>query len=195
LSITPDYLKQVGLLSEVPKNDKEVINLQMKRALEKIAFVPFARLIDQWRWDVFAGKVAPKDYNSAWWALRLKYQGVSRPVPGTDEDFDPGAKYHIPSNTSYMRYFFALILQYQFHRSLCQAAGFQGPLHECSIYGNKTAGAKLKAMLELGATKPWPEALFAMTGQRQMDASAVAEYYQPLKRWLEEQNRGQKCGW
>ncbi|HSP78401.1 MAG TPA: M2 family metallopeptidase, partial [Myxococcaceae bacterium] len=176
LSITPSYLKQVGLLQELPKGEKGLINLQMKDAMEKVAFLPFGLLIDQWRWDVFSGKVSPADYNQSWWALREKYQGIRAPVERTEQDFDPGAKYHIPSNVPYTRYFLARILQFQFHKALCEAAGHQGPLHECSIYGNKAAGQKLQAMLELGSSKPWPEALEALTGQRQMDATPMLEY-------------------
>jgi peptidyl-dipeptidase A len=195
LSITPGYLQQLGLLQNVQKNEKNLINLQMKDALEKVAFLPFGLLIDQWRWDVFSGKVKPADYNKAWWALRQKYQGVAAPVARTEADFDPGAKYHIPANVPYTRYFLARILQFQFHKSLCDAAGFKGPLHECSVYGNKEAGKRLQAMLELGASKPWPEAMHAMTGTRQMDATPMLEYFAPLRRWLQEQNKGQKCGW
>ncbi len=196
LSITPKYLKDLGLIETLPKDDKGVINVQMKDALEKIAFLPFGRMIDQWRWDVFSGKVPPSKYNEHWWALRLKYQGIA-PAKGPrgEEFFDPGAKYHIPANVPYMRYFLARILQFQFHRAMCQAAGHQGPLHTCSVYGNKAAGAKLKAMLELGASKPWPDALEVMTGQRQMDASALVDYFAPLQAWLTEQNKGQSCGW
>jgi peptidyl-dipeptidase A len=195
LSITPGYLKQLNLIKEVPTDEKGLINVQMKSALEKIAFLPFGKLIDQWRWDVFSGKTKPADYNKAWWELRRKYQGVEAPVARSEADFDPGAKYHIPANVPYTRYFMARILQFQFHRALCQAAGWKGPLHQCSIYGNKAAGEKLKAMLALGASKPWPEALYAMTGSRQMDASAILEYFAPLQKWLKEQNKNQQCGW
>jgi peptidyl-dipeptidase A len=196
LSITPEYLKRLGLLDQLPKDDKGLINVQMKDALEKVAFLPFGRMIDQWRWDVFSGKVKPSQYNQHWWALRQKYQGVAAPAGARGEDFfDPGAKYHIPANVPYMRYFLARILQFQFHRAMCQAAGHSGPLHTCSIYGNKAAGAKLKAMLELGASKPWPDALETLTGQRQMDATALLDYFAPLKTWLEQQNKGQQCGW
>jgi peptidyl-dipeptidase A len=195
LSITPAYLKQMGLLKELPKGDKGLINLQMKDAMEKVAFLPFGLLVDQWRWDVLSGRVKPEDYNKAWWELREKYQGVRAPVERTEQDFDPGAKYHVPANVPYTRYFLARILQFQFHRALCQAAGFKGPLHECSIYGNKDAGKRLQAMLEMGASKPWPDALQALTGQREMDASAMLEYFAPLRTWLQEQNKGQKCGW
>ncbi len=182
LSITPGYLQAGRACSKsVPKNEKNLINLQMKDALEKVAFLPFGLLIDQWRWDVFAGKTAPADYNKAWWALREKYQGVAAPVARTEQDFDPGAKYHVPANVPYTRYFLARILQFQFHKALCEAAGYKGPLHECSVYGNKEAGKRLQAMLELGASKPWPEALFAMTGQRQMDATPLIEYFSPLR--------------
>jgi peptidyl-dipeptidase A len=196
LSITPEYLKQLGLLKAVPpKNEKNLINLQMKDALEKVAFLPFGLLVDQWRWDVFAGKVQPADYNKAWWALRQKYQGVSAPTPRSEQDFDPGAKYHVPGNTPYTRYFLARILQFQFHKAMCEASGHQGPLHTCSIYGNKAAGERLRAMLALGASKPWPEALHALTGTRQMDAGALLEYFAPLRTYLQAQNKGQTCGW
>jgi peptidyl-dipeptidase A len=195
LSITPGYYKQLGLLTAVPKTDRGLINQQMKSALDKVAFLPFGKMIDQWRWDVFAGKVTPANYNAAWWQLRRSYQGVDSPNPRSEEDFDPGAKYHIPANVPYTRYFLARILQFQFHRGLCQAAGHHGPLHECSIYGNREAGKRLWAMLRLGASKPWPEALEVLTGQRQLDASALLEYYQPLQTWLKRQNASEKCGW
>jgi peptidyl-dipeptidase A len=195
LSITPEYLKRLGLIDKIPEGDKGLIDLQMKRALEKIAFMPFGRMIDQWRWDVFAGKTPPAEYNKHWWELRLKYQGIAPPTARSEDFFDPGAKYHIAANVPYMRYFLALILQFQFHRALCKAAGYNGPLHACSIYGNKAAGDKLTAMLAMGASKPWPEALKALSGETQMDATAVIDYFQPLMKWLETQNQGKKCGW
>ncbi|MFO0631516.1 MAG: M2 family metallopeptidase [Nannocystaceae bacterium] len=195
LSITPAYLKKIGLLSQVSDNDKGVINKQMQDALGKIAFLPFGKLIDQWRWDVFAGKVTPEQYNAAWWDLKLKYQGVAPVSPRGEDYFDPGAKYHIPGNTPYARYFLAHILQFQFHKAMCELAGHTGPLHECSIYDSKAAGAKLKAMLELGASKPWPDALEVLTGTREMDAAALTEYFAPLAKYLEEQNQGRTCGW
>lgn len=195
LSITPGYLKRVGLLDRVPSDEKGTINVQMKMALSKIAFLPFGKMIDQWRWDVFSGKVGPDRYNAHWWKLREQYQGVKAPVARSEKDFDPGAKFHIPANVPYTRYFLAHILQFQFHKALCDAAGFEGPLYECSIYGSKEAGRKLRAMLAMGASRPWPDALEALTGTRQMDASALLEYFQPLRTWLQKQNEGQRCGW
>jgi peptidyl-dipeptidase A len=195
LSITPTYLKRLGLINEVPKDDKGLINVQMKDALEKVAFLPFGKLIDEWRWGVYSGRIPPAKYNSAWWELRRKYQGVAPAKPRTEQDFDPGAKYHIPANVPYTRYFLARLLQFQFHRALCRAAGQKVPLHQCSIYGNKEAGKRLQAMLALGASKPWPEALYALTGERQIEASALLDYFAPLRTWLKEKNRGEKCGW
>lgn len=195
LSVTPAYLHSIGLVSAVKPSQEAVINQQMKMALDKVAFLPFGKLIDEWRWAVFDGRVKPADYNKAWWELRRKYQGVSAPVERTEEDFDPGAKYHIPGNTSYTRYFLSFILQFQFHKALCEAAGFKGPLHECSIFNNKEAGAKYAAMLKLGASQPWQDTLEKLTGTRQMDASAILEYFKPLEGWLDEQNKGQTCGW
>lgn len=194
LSITPEYLKTLGLIDKVPPTDAD-IPLLLHTAMDKIAFLPFGLLIDKWRWEVFSGQVKPADYNKAWWELREKYQGVAPPVARTEDDFDPGAKYHIPGNTPYMRYFLARVYQFQFYRAMCRASGYQGPLNRCSFFNSKEAGAKLNAMLELGQSKPWPEALKAMTGEDKADASAMIEYFQPLLTWLKEQNRGEKVGW
>jgi peptidyl-dipeptidase A len=195
LSITPQHLQKIGLVSGVKDDEKALINAQMKRALEKIAFLPFGKLIDQWRWKVFSGEIKPEDYEKGWWQLREQYQGIAPPVTRTEEDFDPGAKYHVPGNTPYTRYFLSFIIQFQFHKALCDAAGFKGPLYACDIYGNKAAGAKFRDMLKLGASKPWPEALEKLTGGRQMDASAITEYFAPLLAYLKTQNEGQSCGW
>jgi peptidyl-dipeptidase A len=195
LSMTPAYLAQIGLVSEAGTSREAVINQQMKMALEKIAFLPFGKLIDEWRWKVFSGEVTPENYNASWWALREQYQGVAAPVARTEADFDPGAKYHVPGNVSYTRYFLSFIIQFQFHKALCEAAGFKGPLSECSMYGNEVAGRKFGAMLATGASAPWQDALFELTGTREMDASAILDYFAPLQTWLKEQNKGQKCGW
>lgn len=196
LSITPNYLKQIGLLDEVPDASKD-IGLLLKQALDKVAFLPFGLMIDQWRWKVFSGEITPEQYNQAWWELREKYQGVKAPIARSEADFDPGAKYHVPGNVPYTRYFLAHILQFQFHKSLCEIAGDTGPVHRCSIYGNKEAGAKLNTMLEMGQSKPWPEALAAVTGTKEMDANAVLDYFAPLQTWLDEQNQtaNRQCGW
>jgi peptidyl-dipeptidase A len=194
LSVTSEYLKEVGLLETVPPESADIGYL-LKQAMDKIAFLPFGLLIDKWRWEVFSGEVTPAQYNKAWWDLKAKYQGVAPPVERSEADFDPGAKYHIASNTPYVRYFMARILQFQFHRALCQAAGIQGPLHRCSIYKNKAAGERLNKMLSMGKSKPWPDALEAISGQRQMDATAILDYFAPLKKWLDEQNQGEKPGW
>jgi peptidyl-dipeptidase A len=194
LSITPEYLKQLGLIQQVPDPSKD-LGLLMRLALDKVAFLPFGLLIDQWRWKVFSGEYGPDEYNKGWWELRQKYQGVMAPVPRSEKDFDPGAKYHVPGNTPYTRYFLADILQFQLHRGLCQAAGNKGPLNRCSIYGNAEAGKRLRTMLAMGQSRPWPEALKVVTGQDKMDASAIVDYFAPLKTWLDQQNKGQKCGW
>jgi peptidyl-dipeptidase A len=194
LSVTPEYLVKIGLLDRAPDASRD-IGLLMSKALEKIAFLPFGLLIDQWRWNVFAGTIAPADYNKAWWDLRLKYQGVQPPSSRGEQFFDPGAKYHVPANYSYTRYFLAAILQFQFHRELSKIAGCTTPLHRCSIYGNAEAGRRLNAMLQMGQSKPWPDALEALTGSRQMDASAILDYFAPLKTWLDEQIKGQPIGW
>ncbi|HTE39409.1 MAG TPA: M2 family metallopeptidase, partial [Steroidobacteraceae bacterium] len=195
LSMTPAYLHQVGLAGPAKVSKEATINSQMKVALDKIAFLPFGKMIDEWRWKVFAGEIQPADYNASWWKIREQYQGIVPPVARGEENFDPGAKYHIPANVPYTRYFLAFILQFQFHKALCETAGFKGPLHECSIYGNKEAGKKFEAMLAHGAGQPWQDTLAELTGKREMDAGAIIEYFDPLMGWLKEQNKGQQCGW
>ena len=196
LSITPEYLVKLGLLDKAPDASGD-IGLLLSKALEKVSFLPFGLMIDKWRWQVFSGEIPPAKYNQTWWAMRLKYQGVAPPVTRSEADFDPGAKYHVAANVPYMRYFLADILQFQFHRALAQAAGCRAgtPLHRCSIYGNAEAGKRLHAMLAMGKSEPWPDALEAVTGQRQMDATAILDYFAPLKTWLDEQNRGKPVGW
>jgi peptidyl-dipeptidase A len=191
LSVTPPYLKQLGLINTLPDASADT-GFLLQRALDKVAFLPFGYLVDQWRWKVFSGEIGPNDYNKAWWELREKYQGVAPPEPRSEKDFDAGAKYHVPANVPYSRYFLAAILQFQFHRALCREAGFTGPLHQCSIYGNKKAGERLQQMLAMGSSKPWPEALKAMTGEDKMDATAIIDYFAPLKTWLDAEN--QKAG-
>jgi peptidyl-dipeptidase A len=194
LSVTPAYLVKMGLISKEPPASAD-IPLLLRDALDKIAFLPFGLLMDKWRWGVFSGQIAPGDYNKAWWQLRTQYQGIAPEGTRGEESFDPGAKYHIPANVPYARYFLARILQFQFHRALCETSGYKGPLNRCSIYDNKEAGARLAKTLEMGASRPWPDALEALTGQRQMDATAIVDYFQPLVVWLNEQNEGKQCGW
>ncbi|HEY4012263.1 MAG TPA: M2 family metallopeptidase [Polyangiaceae bacterium] len=199
LSVTPEYLKSIGLLETVPTGDHARINEELKMALDKIAFLPFGLLIDKWRWDVFSGKIAPADYNGSWWRLKREYQGVAPSVPRGSDDFDPGAKFHVASSTPYVRYFLARIYQFQFHKALCDAAGYKGPLDRCSIHDNKAAGAKLMAMLSLGASRPWPDALEAVGAGRKADAGPMLEYFAPLMQWLAHENAQREkagvCGW
>jgi peptidyl-dipeptidase A len=194
LSVTPEYLVKIGLLSRAPDASSDTAQL-LARALDKVSFLPFGLLIDKWRWQVFAGEVRPADYNKAWWDLRLKYQGIAPPSARGEELFDPGAKYHVPDNTPYARYFIADILQFQFHRALAKAAGCTTPLHRCSVYESRAAGDRLNAMLAMGQSRAWPDALEALTGGREMDASAIIDYFAPLRDWLTEQLKGQTVGW
>jgi peptidyl-dipeptidase A len=195
LSVTPEYLAKIGLIPAVKPSHEALINQQMKMALDKIAFLPFGRLIDLWRWKVFSGEITPENYNASWWELRQRYQGIVPPVPRTEADFDPAAKFHIPDNTPYTRYFLSFILQFQFHKALCAAAGNKAPLYECSNFGSKAAGDKFQAMLAQGAAAPWQDTLEKLTGSRDIDAGAITEYFQPLMQWLNETNKGQQCGW
>jgi peptidyl-dipeptidase A len=194
LSVTPSYLVQVKLIDKEP-DAADDIGLLLQQAMDKIAFLPFGLLVDQYRWKLFSGEIAPAQANAGWWELREKYQGIAPPVERSEADFDPGAKYHIPANVSYTRYFLARILQFQFHKSLSEIAGVKGPVHRRSIYGSKKAGERLDAMLAMGASQPWPDALEALTGERQMDARAILDYFAPLQKWLDKQNAGQPVGW
>jgi peptidyl-dipeptidase A len=196
LSITPEYLVQIDMLdqAQVPSADKD-IGLLLRQAMDKVAFLPFGLLLDRYRWSMFDGSISESTINTGWNDLRREYQGIVPPVERPADGFDAGAKYHIPGNVSYTRYFLARLLQFQFYKAACDTAGWEGPLHRCSFYGNKDVGAKLDAMLELGASKPWPDALEAFTGERQMNGTAMVEYFAPLMTWLEEQNKGEEAGW
>ncbi len=195
LAMTPKYLESQGLVEGVSMDERAIINNQMKMALNKVAFLPFGKLIDQWRWKVFAGEVPPERYNAAWWELREQYQGVAAPVARSEADFDPGAKYHIPGNTPYTRYFLARILQFQFYKALCDAAGHEGPLNQCSFFGSEEAGKRFHAMMEKGASQPWQDTLAELTGSREMSGEPLLEYFAPLKKYLDEKNQGKQCGW
>jgi len=195
LAMTPQYLESIDLVDAQQQSEEAVINAQMRMALSKVAFLPFGLMIDRWRWGVFDGSITPDQYNKAWWDLKAQYQGVAPVDARGEEFFDPGAKYHVPGNTPYTRYFLAHVLQFQFYKSLCDAAGYEGPLHECSFYGNKEAGERLQAMLSRGAGQPWQRTLQELTGGEGMDAGAVLEYFAPLQDWLKQQNEGQTCGW
>ena len=195
LGMTPKYLESVGLVNAQDQSKEALINAQMRMALAKVSFMPFGLMIDRWRWGVFDGSIKPDGYNKAWWDLKAKYQGVAPVAPRGEEFFDAGAKYHVPGNTPYTRYFLSHILQFQFYKSLCDAAGHKGPLYECSYYGNQEAGKKYWAMLGKGASQPWQKTMKELTGGEKMDGSAVLEYFAPLHTWLKEQNEGQSCGW
>ena len=196
LSITPEYLVQIDMLDEadVPSADKD-IGLLLRQAMDKVAFLPFGLMVDRYRWGLFDGSIPADQLNKGWNDLRLEYQGIVPPVERDESGFDAGAKYHIPGNVPYTRYFLARILQFQFFKAACDQAGWEGPLHRCSFYGNEEVGKNLNAMLEMGASKPWPDALEAFTGERQMSGAAMAEYFAPLKAWLDEQNAGMAEGW
>jgi peptidyl-dipeptidase A len=196
LSITPEYLVQIGLLdvAKVPDASRDT-GLLLRQALEKLPGLAWTVLVDKWRWGVFDGSIPQSEWNKAWNDLRLQYMGVVSPVERSEDDFDPGAKFHIPGNVPYARYFLARLLQFQFYQSACEIAGWQGPLHRCSFYGNREVGEKLNAMLAMGRSRPWPEALEVFTGSREMNGAAVVAYFAPLMSWLQEQNAGQQCGW
>ena len=195
LAMTPSYLQSIGLVDGQAQSEQALINAQMRMALAKVAFLPFGLMIDRWRWGVFDGSITPDHYNQAWWELKAKYQGVA-PASARGEDFfDAGAKYHVPGNTPYTRYFLSHILQFQFYKSLCEAAGHTGPLYECSFHGNAEAGRKFQTMLAHGASQPWQATLKELTGSEQIDGGAVLEYFAPLQEWLKQQNAGKQCGW
>ena len=195
LAMTPKYLESIGLVDGQAQSQQALINAQMRMALAKVAFLPFGVMIDRWRWGVFDGSITPDHYNQAWWELKAKYQGVAPATPRGEEFFDPGAKYHVPGNTPYTRYFLSHILQFQFYKSLCEAAGQTGPLYDCTFYGDPEAGRKFWTMLQHGSSQPWQATLKELTGSEQIDGGAVLEYFAPLQEWLKQQNAGKQCGW
>ena len=197
LSITPDYLTQIDFITEeeasVAKEDP--IGLLMKQALDGVVGVPWALMLDKWRSGVFNGQIDETNLNSSWWKLREYYQGISTSTERSEDYFDPGAKYHIPGNTPYTRYYLARIMQYQFHEALCNEIQFDGLLHECSIYGSEKAGDKIISTMAMGESLPWQDAFENLTNSRQLSGKSILNYYAPLKDWLDEQNKNRTCGW
>jgi len=197
LSITPDYLTQIDFITEeqasVAKEDQ--IGLLMKQALDGVVVVPWALMLDKWRSGVFNGEIDETNLNSSWWKLREYYQGINTSTERSEDYFDPGAKYHIPGNTPYTRYYLARIMQYQFHEALCNEIEFDGLLHECSIYGSEKAGDKIISTMAMGESLPWQDAFENLTGSRKLSGKSILNYYAPLKDWLDEQNKNRTCGW
>ncbi|KAH9396896.1 hypothetical protein TYRP_003196 [Tyrophagus putrescentiae] len=202
---TPQHLVKVDLLEPIPPADVEKINLnyQMKMALDKVAFLPFAYVMDKWRWDVF-GEVATTEtaMNRRWWEYRLQYQGLSPPVADrkrNERDFDPGAKYHIPAGVEYVRYFASHVLQFQFYERMCKTvAGItEQNLYTCDFDGNKEAGAALMAMLAQGSSRSWPDILESFIGSRTMSLGSLNKYFKPLNDYLDKfiADKGIKVGW
>ncbi|CAH0729159.1 unnamed protein product, partial [Brenthis ino] len=200
---TPKHLRVLGLLEDGPDDLESNINQLYKMILDKIVFLPFAYLLDLYRYGVFRGTTTESDYNCHFWKLREAFQGVEPPAPRSEADFDPAAKYHVSADVEYMRYYISFIIQFQFHRSLCQIAGEYSPgdsnklLSNCDIYRSTAAGNAFGKMLQLGSSKPWPDAMEVLTGQRRMDASGVLEYFEPLHEWLKAENErtGEYIGW
>jgi len=202
---TATYFQKLGLLGEeVDIGDEETnINILFDMALERIAFLPFGYLVDKFRWDVYSGRTSLDNMNCHWWKLRHEIQGLAPPGPRDNSQFDAGAKYHVAGDVGYVRYFTAFIYEFQFYRALCLESGDyvpgdpKKPLHRCNFYGNTAAGDKLRAMLQMGASRPWMEAMEKMTGQRAMSTKAIREYFGPLETWLQQENRraGVEVGW
>ena len=197
LSITPDYLVDIGFISKDDADEakQDPIGLLMKQALDGVVIVPWALMLDKWRSGVFDGDIDESNLNSSWWSLREEYQGINTSYERSENYFDPGAKYHIPGNTPYTRYYLASIMQYQFHEALCNLIDYDGYLHECSIYGNKEAGDRIITTMAMGQSLPWQDAFENLTGTRQLSGKSIMNYYAPLKEWLDEENKNRTCGW
>ncbi|CAG2052908.1 unnamed protein product [Timema podura] len=203
--ITPRHLQRIGLLNnitdeygEMTNTNETNINFLLTMALDKVAYLPFAYVVDQWRWRLFSEEWKVEEMNSRWWDLRMRHQGIIPPIPRSENDFDPAAKYHVVADMPYIRYFVSLILQFQLHESLCQAAGHFGPLHTCDIYRSREAGRLLSEILSMGSSRSWSEIIHVMTKGRtdKLDSRPLLEYFQPLAMWLSVQNRDEKIvGW
>ena len=195
LSLTPAYYASIGLLEDPATSREAQLNSLMKLALDRVVFMPFGIVVDKWRWGAFSGEIPSDEFNAAWWDLRRRYQGVAAPVPRSEADFDPGAKYHVPANMPYIRYFLARIVQFQLHKAMCEATGHEGPLHTCSVYGSRAAGDVLSKLMKPGISQPWQDTYEAAIGTRELDASVIIDYFAPLMSWLEQENRDRSCGW
>uniref|UniRef100_A0A182LUT3 Angiotensin-converting enzyme n=1 Tax=Anopheles culicifacies TaxID=139723 RepID=A0A182LUT3_9DIPT len=200
---TPKHLEKIGLLKDFVLDEESKLNQFYQAGLSKLVFLPFAYTLDKYRWEIFRGDVKPDHYNCKFWEMRSKYSGLEPPVERTESDFDAAAKYHVSADVEYLRYFVSYIVQFQFHRAACEKAGQyvkgdpEKTLNNCDIYQSAEAGNALKQMLAMGSSKPWPDAMEVLTGQRKMSADALIEYFQPLYDWLVKENKalGAFVGW
>ncbi len=196
LSITPAYLQAIGIITpaEALGADQD-LGLLLRMALQRVTFLPFSLIVDRWRWQVYAGAVPPAQYDATWWSLVAQYQGLMPGETRPEGSFDIAALPHITSDISYIRYFYAYLIEFQLFKAACDAAGWTGPLHRCSLYGNAAAGAHLRPMLAMGASRPGADALEAGTGARRVSAEGLLAYFAPLRAYLDAQNQERQCGW
>ncbi|XP_034947061.1 angiotensin-converting enzyme-like [Chelonus insularis] len=195
--MNPYHLKKIGLYNSTNLNDYETtINFLMLMALRKVVYLPFAYIVEQWRWRVFSDGVA--DMTAKWWELRLQYQGIIPPIPRIERDFDPGSKYHIPADIPYINYFVGVVIQFQLFESFCDISGHTGDLHTCDIYKSQEAGRLLSEILSLGSSSNWQEIIRIMTRGKmnRIDVNALLRYFEPLNEWLQQENRMEPIiGW
>jgi len=201
MSVTsPQHWRSVVLGRRLPApRSKHVpdteINFLLRMALSRVAMLSYAYVLEKWRYQAFRGDVKPSQYNTRYWELREKCQGVKAPVIRDRENFDPGAKFHVAANIPYSRYFLSAIIQFQLHAALCRSKQHVATPHTCDIYGSLAAGRRLKTVLSLGASRPWPEVMKIITGYRDIRADKIIEYFRPLMAWLRQENRGHSIGW
>ncbi|KAF2355396.1 Peptidase M2 peptidyl-dipeptidase A [Trinorchestia longiramus] len=194
---TVNHLISIGLLPDVPQSKESTINFLMRTALKTVTTLPFHYVNDLWRWEVFRGDVPENRWNARYWQLKKQYMGVMPPVNRTEEHLDAFNIFHVNNDFDMIRYFTRTVLQFQFAGALCRIADFEGPLHDCDFSSSKAAGEKLAAMLSLGSSRPWMDALEQLTGGRTMDAGPILHYFQPLRDWLDNylQEHGLTPGW
>ncbi|KAI4468733.1 angiotensin-converting enzyme [Holotrichia oblita] len=184
----PVHLHRVGLFNNNTDTYELNMNFLMTMALRKVAYAPFALLVDQ-------NGVRTMNFN--WWELRLLYQGIVPPIARNEGHLDAVAKRHIPADLPYMKYYVALLLEFQIFDALCGAMGHTAQLHTCDIYRSREAGRILTDIMQAGKAKHWKDVLRTLrTKTNGLSAEPLLKYFQPLLAWLKVQNRDEAfIGW
>lgn len=165
----------------------------LQEALSYVVFVPFAAgTMTRFEHALYAEQLPADRFNQKWWELTLKYQGIVPPAARDERWADGLTKTHINDDPAqYYDYALSYAVLFQLHDHISRKILKQDP-HDTDYYGNREVGTFLKRVMAPGATRPWREVLRETTG-RELNGKAMAEYFQPLYSWLQQQNRGRKA--
>lgn len=189
-SLQSPFLKEMGLMNQ----DYKIDNTQalLNEALDYIPFIPWsAGVMTEFEYELYSKNLPEDQFNKMWWELVKKYQGIISPNERGEMYCDAATKTHINDDAGqYYDYAIANVLLFQFHTYIASKILKQDP-YATNYYGSKEVGKWMYDVLSPGATVDWRELLKESTGS-EMSAKALVDYFEPLMKWLKEENKGRK---